>query len=240
MRRLGNGLLSVVCLTLLIASCAEPPVYSLIPSIEFENVIFKDVADPSLQDSLIVSVRFKDGDGNLGLDATETGEPFNSKYYFVFPDGSYITYKTKRTNPNYDTLPAFVKPYNCINWEIKTVNSKVDTFYFQANPHTYNIKVQYFVKNNDGSFTEFKWTEQFGYPFCATSFDGRFPILSKNLSQKIPLEGTIRYGMVSTGFLILFSIKTLKLKVTIEDRALNKSNTVESQEFTLQSITKSG
>jgi hypothetical protein len=240
MKRLGNWFALSVVVAVFAASCAEPPQYSVIPAIEYDNVIFKDVADPSLQDSLIITVRFKDGDGNLGLDATETGIPYNDKFYFTFSDGSYITYKTKRTNPHYDTLPAFVKPYNCINWEVKTVNAKIDTFYYQSNPNTHNIFVQYYVKNADGSFTEFEWTKQFGYPFCATSFDGRFPILSKDLSQIIPLEGTIRYGMVSTGFLVLFSIKTLKLKVTIVDRALNRSNTVETPEFTLQSIKKSG
>ncbi len=239
MRRSGNWWGLVAMGLLLISSCADPPQYSLTPSIEFDNVIFKDVADPAV-DSLIVTVKFKDGDGDLGIDATETGDPFNDKFYYIFPNGTFITYKTKRTDSHYDTLPAFVKPYNCTNWEVRTVNSKIDTFYYRANPHAHNIKVQYFVKNFDGSFTEFKWTEQFGYPFCATSFDGRFPILSKNLSQKIPLEGTIRYGMVSSGFLALFSIKTLKLKITIEDRALNQSNTVESPEFTLQSIKRGG
>lgn len=240
MKRLVNWLALCGIVGLFAVSCADPPQYSPIPSIEYDNVIFKDITDPSLQDSLIITVRFKDGDGDMGLDATETGTPYNDKFYFVFPDGTFVTYKTKRTNPHYDTLPAFIKPYNCINWDIKTVNSKIDTFYYQANPNTHNIFVQYFIKNSDGSFTEFKWTEQFGYPFCATSFDGRFPILSKNLSQKIPLDGTIRYGMVSTGFLVLFSIKTLKLRITIEDRALNKSNSVETPEFTLQSIKKSG
>ena len=43
-----------------------------------------------------------------------------------------------------------------------------------------------------------------------------------------------------TGFLFLFSVKTLKLRITIQDRMLNKSNTIESGDFTLQQIKKSG
>ena len=176
----------------------------------------------------------------MGLNASEVLEPFNDKYYYKFPDGTFITYKTKRTKPGYDTLPAFVKPYNCINWEVRTLNTKVDTFYFKLNPNHYNIFVDFFVQNTDGTFKEFDWQKEFTYPNCGIPFDGRFPRLSKDLTQKTPLDGTIHYSMKSTGFLILFSIKTLKLKVTIQDRSLNKSNTIETPLFTLGGITVKG
>ncbi len=224
----------------LLTACFEPPVYSIIPKIEFDKIIFKDIANTSDPDSLILSLRFKDGDGDLGIDPAETGPPFNDKYYLRFNDGSYVTYKTKRTNPNFDTLPAFVKPYNCISWEIKPVNSTVDTFYIQLNQNHYNIFVDFYVKNSDGSFKEFDWQKEFSYPNCGIPFDGRFPILSKDLRSKTPLDGTLRYGMASTGFLILFSIKTLKLKATIQDRMFHKSDTISTPEFTLLSIKKSG
>ncbi len=240
MKRFGNWLALGGMVIMLAASCFDPPQYSPIPTIEFDNIIFKDIANTSDPDSLILTIKFKDGDGNLGLDPTETSDPYNDKSYFVFKDGTYVTYKSRHTVPGLDTLPAFVHPYNCINWEIKTVNQKIDTFYFQLNPNHYNIYVDFFTKNNDGSFKEFDWQKDFFYPNCGIPFDGRFPILSKDLSQKNPLDGKIRYGMASTGFLVLFSIKTLKLKVTIQDRALNKSNTIETPEFTLQSIKKSG
>ncbi len=235
------GLSTGICL--LLTSCFEPPQYSPIPSIEFESVIFKDVANTSDPDSLILTVRFKDGDGNLGLDPDsdeDKSPPFNNRYFFKASDGSVITYKTKRTMPGYDTLPAFVKPYNCINWELITSNNVVDTFYFQLNPNHYNIFVDFMVKNSNGTFTKFDWTTEFSYPQCGITFDGRFPILAKDITTKAALDGKIRYSMQSTGFLVLFSIKTLKLRVTIQDRLLNRSNTVESSEFTLQQIKKSG
>ncbi len=225
---------------LVIFSCFDPPTYSPIPSIDFGSIKFKEVGDVSEPDSLIISLNFKDGDGDMGLDASsfvDQNIPYNNKYYFKFPDGTFLNYEAKRTNPNYDTLPAFVKPYNCVNWEIYSENQVVkDTVYFELNPDHYNIFVVFLVKNPDGSFTEFDWREEFTYPNCGISFDGRFPVLSKDLSQQSPLEGTIRYGMVSTGFKILFSIKTLKLKIKIQDRTLNKSNEIETPEFTLQSI----
>ena len=242
-------------IALFLVSCFDPPEYSSIPSIEFEKVSFIDVSNTSDPDSLIIVIRFKDGDGNLGLDANDPQDtlyPFQSRtffdtipnspigYYYPFdprfPDLVYLTYSSRRTNPNYDTLPPFAKPYNCVNWEILRINNKVDTFYFQRNPYHNNINVDFLVKNNDGSFTEFDWTKEFAYPQCGITFDGRFPVLSRDLSRNAALDGKIRYGMASTGFNVLFSIKTLKLRITIFDRSLNRSNTVETPEFTLQQI----
>ena len=50
-----------------------------------------------------------------------------------------------------------------------------------------------------------------------------------------PLEGSLRYGMTSSGWLFLFR-DTLKIEVMIQDRALNKSNVVSTPDFTLDMI----
>ncbi len=218
-----------------VSACFNPPEFPVEPQIEFESIQYKEYGTgfDSEYDSLILTISFKDGDGDLGLDPSENDEPYNNKFYFI-AGGQYITYETKRTNPNYDTLPAFVKPYNCINWEVYKENNVVkDTLYFQLNPDYNNITVEFLVKNPDGTFTEFDWKEAFNYPNCGISFDGRFPILYKE-KPGAPLEGKIRYGMGSIGFKILFSTKTLKLRIQIKDRALNRSNFIETNEFTLQ------
>ena len=230
----GFGLFVII--SVFVSACFNPPDFPIIPQIEYESVDYVEYGTgfDTEFDSIILKIKFKDGDGDLGLSSTETSPPYNNKFYFLQPNGEYVTYDTKRTNPNYDTLPDFVKPYNCVNWEVfRQNNAVVDTFYFQLNPDFYNITVDYLVKNPDGTFTEFKWEEAFNYPSCGGTFDGRFPILFKE-KPGAPLEGTIRYGMGSTGFKILFSIKTLKLRIQIKDRALNKSNIIETPEFTLQ------
>ncbi len=218
-----------------VTSCFNPPDFPVAPQIEFESIQYKEYGTgfDSNYDSLILRISFKDGDGDLGLGSTENEAPYNNKFYYSV-NGKLLNYKAKRTNPNYDTLPAFVKPYNCINWEVYKENNLVkDTLYFELNPDYNNITVEYLVKNSDGSFTEFDWREAFNYPNCGISFDGRFPILYKD-SPGAPLEGVIVYGMGSIGFKILFGSKTLKLRVQIKDRALHKSNFVETNEFTLQ------
>jgi len=232
---------SLLMLIIFFGSCFEAPNYSVIPVIELKSVSFIDVADPYNVDSLQVVIGFKDGDGDLGLNANETDAPYNEKTYLYTNTGTLVTYKTKRTNPNYAYLPSFVSPYNCTNWEVRKKDQQIDTVYFESNPNQYNIFVQFYLKNQDGSYSEFDWQKEFAsYPSCGETFNGRFPVLSKDLSLKKPLEGSIKYSMKSVGFLVLFNIKTLKLRITIQDRALNKSNTIDTGDFTLQQIMSGG
>lgn len=221
-------------LGLVVLSCFDPPTYSPVPEITLAGLRYTQN-----DTTLTISLDFKDGDGDLGLNADRKSDaefPYNEKFYFRFPDGKLLNYKSKRTNPNYDTLPAYTKPFDCINWQIdkeKVGNVEVvkDTIYFQLNPNHYNIFVDFLVQDNNGTFNEFDFRKE----VCAT-FDSRLPELFKEPYQAGPLEGRIDYRMKSLAFLITFSIKTLKLRVQIQDRALNKSNTIITPAFTLQSI----
>jgi hypothetical protein len=109
-----------------------------------------------------------------------------------------------------------------------------DTFFGILNPNHNNITVEFFVKNNDGTYPDkpYDWISAFP-PSCGVTYDGRFPIVS---DDKNAVEGTLKYSLKGFGFLQLFSLKTLKLRVTIKDRALNNSNVLETPEFTLSQI----
>ena len=252
--------------TLVLIGCFDPPEYPNEPSIEFEQVRFKDCSSPSVADTLIVNVRFTDGDGNMGLDGEETTPPYHNRWYFrVTPAtqcevgfkepcsktkrssydptrlGDFVSYRMRRTVPGYDTLPEFTTPWNCTNYEVifDSQLRPVDTLYFESNPRFYNFYLDFYVKQNNGTFEKFDWSRQFTYPLCVTNGSyGRFPILAKdgNLSLGIPLEGSIQYRFPSTALLAVFSIKTLKLKIRVVDRDNNISNEIASPEFTLQQI----
>ena len=125
----------------------------------------------------------------------------------VLPPGTVLVDSIPRVNPQY--------------YQIR------DTLYFTPNQNHYNIEVDFLVKDPSApdGFREFDWREE----FC-TTFDGRFPVFSDNESS---IDGTLKYTMTSLGFRALFSIKTLKLRVSIKDRAQNTSNFVMTPEFTL-------
>ena len=232
-----------------LSACNKPPELPIEPIIDFNCVTFKEVNNG--QDSLIFKINFQDGDGDVGLRGSENGIPYNDVFYYLDNRDSLITYATRREVPGYDTLPPYEFPYYCTNWIINptitvtdvirangqdfTVLSDVtieDTLYVQQNPDHFNMEVKYFVQRN-GVYEEFDWVTSFE-PQCGESFNGRFPVLS-DLNDR-PLEGTLRYAMTSSGFLFLFRNDTLKLQIQIKDRALNRSNTIETPPFTLLGV----
>jgi len=174
--------------------------------------------------------------------------------------GKLVTNRT-RQKPNYeDKLPAFlVSDLNCRNYTKEKLHVFIadasiiddsyniadtiqddfgnvfyqlnDTSYFEVNQNHYNIEVNWLVKKttNPDTFEEYDWREN----FCGTTYDGRIPPLSDTNS---PIEATIKYGIYSTGFEAIFGSKILKLEITVTDRAFNRSNTIETPEFTMSSI----
>jgi hypothetical protein len=288
----------------LFSACFNPPEFNNTPSIQFEGISFSK--SPNGEDSLVVSISFKDGDGDLGLSPSsgpDTDSPYHEVNFFANDNGqlypirgiriesfSGYSYKGSKLTPKYPSyyieptkataelitlqsrndgfsLPPFSPPYDCFLNHESYLNERqnpdtififredaflikdkttikdtlvrngdpneyyfavVDYFYLQSNPFQYNFKVQFFVENNDGSFSEYDFRKE----FCETH-DGRFPRLTE---KERALEGVINYSMVSSGFLATFSIKRLKLAITIYDRALHVSNTIETPTFRLEEI----
>lgn len=274
-----------------LGSCVNPPEFSDVPEIEFKSLEFVD----SDVDSLILTLNFRDGDGDLGLDNTSddyVSDPFNINYFFqetgqtdqgtgrtildtikttTFPlngqhydlleiknakQGKLVVPRTRK-KAEYGWLPS----YNCGDYEyivdrkllITAEDASVldrkqmkidsilnpatkkpmyyqirDTFLIAVNPNHYNIEVDFFVKNGN-DFDEYDWRKE----FCTQSFDGRFPVLSSNRSS---LNGKLTYTMSSLGFVAVFSVKTLKLRIRVRDRALHASRWIETGEFTLDKI----
>jgi hypothetical protein len=237
-----------------VISCFNPPEYPVVPEIEFNSIQFVDTPDPAGQliaDTLVLKVDFTDGDGDIGLsDADDILSAATAQYAerFYFDnkgiayavqdpsqlDNTFLRYSSRKASP-FDTLPPFTKPYDCINWKILynttgTTSVPTDTLYFQLNPDHYNIFVDFLISDG-ASYQEYDFRKE----YC-TTYDGRLPILSKDVSQENPLEGTIRYAMTGTGFKLIFGNKTIKLRIQIQDRKLNKSNIVETAPFSLNDI----
>jgi len=216
-----------IILTFIAWGCRELPTYPNTPFIEYNTVFFKK---GELTDSLFVSVDFRDGDGDLGLSPNfDTNEPYNAIWYYLKSDNTLLTYADRNTPP-YDTIPPYEFPYFCTTYLVE----EADTFYITQNPNHFNIFIDFYIKKN-GQWNLFDWITA-NPPQCGETYNGRFPILNPN-GQKRPLEGSLKYGLTGAGFEVIFKLDTLKLEITIQDRALNKSNTVETEEFILRDIT---
>lgn len=205
-------------------SCISPPEnFPSKPEIEFSSL---EYVGTSGQDSLLLTLNFKDAEGDLGLAATDINPPFNPLVYKRDASGALITYSKR---------PSNAPSYNPIDWVIDPIVNNVivkDTVWVEKNENQYNIFVRFFIKRN-GQFREFKWQDP---PFY-TTFNGRFPrILNTNVGQAV--EGKITYRMLSSGWESIFRTDTLRIDVQIQDRALNRSNEVSSPLVTLKQITR--
>lgn len=260
MRWIRTFLVAMV-LILLVDSCLKQPEYNIIPEITLQDLIFKPGnISKGIQDTLKVIINFKDGDGDLGIGASDSAYlDFYNPWYIVYDSITfqsrpiayksvalpgrykYITYKTRKL-PAFDTLPAI----NCTSWEQRftTVNGQSqvkDSVYIQQNSHAFNIFITISEKNPDGTYSPYNPTDPAKYPFpnCNANFlRATFPNLSTDEGKKTPLDGTLKYNINSFALNSTFSIKVLKLEVYITDRAFHKSNVVGKEGFTLASITK--
>jgi hypothetical protein len=208
----------------ILGACISPPDnFPSVPEISFKDIRFVPT-DGS--DSLIVSVDFKDAEGDLGLNPTDINPPFQPVDYIRDNSGRLIVYSTR---------PPEAPSFNPIDWEINPIvnNERVmDTVWVRQNPDHNNIFVRFFIKRN-GVFQEFKWEDP---PFF-TTFNGRFPRIVNGVEEQ-PVEGSIEYAMMSFGWNSIFRNDTIRIEIEIQDRALNRSNMTASPEVTLNQIRK--
>jgi len=152
------GIFSVLLLA--VGSCFDPPEFPVEPQIDLKGIYFGVSADRS--DSIVLSISFKDGDGDLGLSTELISYPFNARNYFLKNNGQLIPVPTFSpysdvgpliyledqvgklatidviTDPLYeDQVPSYVYPYTCNTYIF-------DTLYVQQGDEriidgTYNI-----------------------------------------------------------------------------------------------------
>lgn len=239
----------MIGLTLSLSKCSdeESPRYPAEPYIEFISVKFTEIPDVTELDKIDVTFYYRDGDSDLGLAySTEyTSDPFHFTWFYRKTDGSPITSDqvlfngasiddliqfTDRDSPPFDTIPSS-NEYDCRYWFYH--DGKY--LYHKRNENHFNIIVKFLYSDNGLNFTEFDWRALVCY-----DYNGRFPDLSgarKNstisagpfiIQVKNNFEGKVTYTMLSTGFKPLFGGKKLKLSIQVKDRALNRSNIIET------------
>lgn len=78
-----------------VVACRKEPNYDKVPHIEYEGYEQQTLTDDfgNRYDSLTFSIRFQDGDGDLGLSSDTDHPDMGPPYQFLSPDGT--------RNPNY-------------------------------------------------------------------------------------------------------------------------------------------
>jgi hypothetical protein len=69
-----------------LASCYREPVFSTTPEIEFKDIkkiVVTDNFSGAKKDSIVISLAFKDGDGDMGLDNKQIESTYKGKYNYI-------------------------------------------------------------------------------------------------------------------------------------------------------------
>lgn len=230
----------ILAAALLQTSCSdsddEPPKpeFSPIPFIEFEQV---EINLGDRLDTISITFNYQDGDTNLGLEpnveATDT----------IFQELYYITYSQDTVSSVSEQVIKFGHPnqpeFNPWDWKvIYGDEGPTDTLRVFYNENFYNLLVELYVESPEGKFEIYEFRE-IAAPF---GLSARFPpITDQPLSYSgSPFEiipesicnGKLTYNIFG-GFSIVFERgkEKLKFKLFIKDRALNKSNVIETPEI---------
>lgn len=204
-----------VGIILLFSGCQQPPDYPKAPLIwqesDLEYVNIKNGFD-----TVRVHLAFQDGDGNLGLDETDTLSPFHA--FTIVRDGSGAAV---RIQPG--------EKFNIYSFADIDVdgNGTIDTVRIKRNLFKDNFLIDFLKINSLGEVEDTLKFENIG-TIGADNFNGRFqPLYKKDFSDEEyegPLEGTITYQFISS--FLLIPKGEYRISVRIVDRDLNISNSV--------------
>jgi len=117
--------------SLLLTACFDAPKLSVTPQINFVNICFNPgtVAEPV--ESLVLTISFKDGDGDLGLSPTEIDDPYHDVFYGLASEGTVV--ELAKETP-YAGYPQFVKVPPGVAGKLITTRTLSDPIYANQLP----------------------------------------------------------------------------------------------------------
>lgn len=206
---------------LVVTSCFPPPELPDEPKISLQDVSFIPSSVEKF-DTMRVIIHFEDGDGDLGLRSTETDPPYQDYTYVTDGSGDTLTINSPGA-----------PPFNCTDYKVDTFTlsngiKKVDTNYIERNERHFNYLIDVLVKDN-GKFEKYDFLNSNEDCSSGPGPLGRFPILNSSGKER-PLEGDLEFTNTDL-YRLTFRKDTIKLRISIYDRAGHKSNPVESKEF---------
>jgi len=113
--------LGIFTFFIFLSGCFSPPEFSNIPSIDYESIVFRGGATSADADTLILSINFRDGDGDIGLDDQETDPPFHSTDYFLENNGDTLSLAT---TTRYADLPPIIEVPNGTKGKLVTYRTR--------------------------------------------------------------------------------------------------------------------
>ncbi|RAV98601.1 hypothetical protein [Pseudochryseolinea flava] len=82
-----KGLILFASIVISISSCFDPPEFSTVPQISLNSITFTESLSSEVQDSIVIDLSFRDGDGDLGLNDSDTVPPYQTYQAYVADNG---------------------------------------------------------------------------------------------------------------------------------------------------------
>lgn len=219
--------------------CVRDPGFPIEPVIKFNSIRF--IPNSTIK----VAIDFTDGDGDLGLNpTTDTFPPYNRVLERRFLNDS--VFYLENTNPNtanifikfflLNTQGEFVTCENDPQCSTRFLQEPVDAFVIRTATQVQirvttvgGIVVRDTLRNNvqnvvrKPGITRVRTFAE----ILDNDWNRTFPPLFDKKPGS-PLSGTIFYDLNTASWLNIFNNRVIKLRLFIKDRALNTSNTIET------------
>ena len=217
-----------------LSACFSEPEYGEAPVITaIEDLYFVDVDGGA--DSLVISIAFTDGDGDLGLSSRELDNDRFGPFKLPLPrrDGELVKLGSYTDLPEFN-CEDYTFPADLTNPVIDGDTIK-DTVYVKRNPFIINFEVTVFIRQQGGEYEEFNLRKE----LCRPPLGGRFSPLKDDFSDDNARIGNITHFASSREFKSLFRNDSIKIGVVIRDRSGNESNMfIKEEAFVLNDITR--
>lgn len=98
MKSTSKGLL-LFGISIAAGACFDPPEFPVTPHIDFENIYFQQAKAPTDRDALVLTISFRDGDGDLGLSSTDIDPPYHDMNFYLANNGQTIPLQKRTLYP---------------------------------------------------------------------------------------------------------------------------------------------
>ncbi len=119
--------------SIVLGACSDSPSFPNTPHIEFVSLTYVEGKSAFISDSLNLTIRFQDGDGDLGFENYNIDEPFHPLNFFLANNGEM---EKVGTITRYHNLPPFINLHSGQQGKLATIRTRQEAGFGSLPPYT--------------------------------------------------------------------------------------------------------
>ncbi len=173
----------LILLSMTLNSCFRPNDFDEVPRITFQSLIFKEVAG-NIPDSLILTIDFQDGDGDLGLIESFNLPPVHEYDFIIDANNQFVTLNGEGFEPPFDRVFLGSRRGSDGNPQLLLFDEDFDEFFSDFDNRPLDFDCQFYVVDSIEAF----WGAPFP-PYRLDIFD--FDCLNSNEQNPCVVRDTL-------------------------------------------------